>query len=122
MEITISGIQLFQIIKQKLGEKEAEALVAFVETTAKHENENSMKTVVSKEELAVFEKDILSEIKVLRDDINKLKMELKLDIKDVRVEMKDQKAELIKWMFIFWVGAISIITGIMITLFHAYIK
>ena len=49
-------------------------------------------------------------------------MELKLDIKDVRVEMKDQKAELIKWMFIFWVGAISIITGIMITLFHAYIK
>jgi hypothetical protein len=122
MEITISGIQLFQIIKQKLGEKEAEALVAFVETTARHENENSMKTVVSKEELAVFEKDILSEIKVLRDDINKLKMELKLDIKDVRVEMKDQKAELIKWMFIFWVGAISIITGIMITLFHAYIK
>ncbi len=39
---------------------------------------------------------------------------LKEDIANLRVEMKDQKAELIKWMFIFWIGQLAGTIGIIL--------
>ncbi len=52
MTITTTDIQLYQILKEKLGEKEAEALVTFVDAKIKDANEQSAKVLATKEDLA----------------------------------------------------------------------
>ncbi len=46
----------------------------------------------------------------------------KKDLNELRVELKETKAEIIKWMFIFWVGTIGVLSGIMFALLNAYLK
>jgi hypothetical protein len=84
--IVTSELQLFQIIKQKLGDSEAEALVTFVDAKIKDANEQNLKVLATKEDIA------------------------------------NSRADMIKWMFICWLGSISVLSGIMIALFNAYIK
>ena len=86
MNITTTDIQLFQILKQKIGEKEAEALVGFVDSKLRESNEGNLKTLATKE------------------DIAKLKGELETKIAEA-------KADTIKWMFIFWTGSILTTLG-----------
>jgi hypothetical protein len=102
--ITATEIQLFQILRQKLGEAEAEALVTFVDAKLKESNDQNLKVLATKE------------------DIANLRTELKENIGNVRTEIATSKAEVIKWMFIFWVGSIAVISGIMFTMLNAYIK
>ena len=86
MNITTTDIQLFQILKQKIGEQEAEALVSFVDSKLKENNEANLKVLATKE------------------DIAKLKGELETKIAEA-------KADTIKWMFIFWTGSILTTLG-----------
>ena len=83
MEISISEIKLFQILKEKLGEKEAEALVTFVEKKVKEESEHNVKTLATK------------------DDVSQLKLEI-----------KESKIDLIKCTFSFFVVLMLAIIGI----------
>ncbi|MBI3813504.1 MAG: DUF1640 domain-containing protein [Nitrospinae bacterium] len=46
-----------------------------------------------------------------KGDIASLKVELKGDIASLRVDMASFKAEIIKWMFLFWAGQLVIIAG-----------
>jgi len=71
--MSISEIQLFQILKNKLGEEEAKTLVEYVETKVEEEFDRK--------------KDILA--------------------------TKEDITNIIKWMFIFWVGQVAIIFGML---------
>ena len=86
MVIATTDIQLFQILPEKFWDKEAEALVTFVDAKIKDANEQNVKTNATKEDLA------------------------------------NTKAEIIKWMFIFWIGRIGVLSGIMVMLLNAYAK
>ena len=59
MTITTTDIQLFQILKEKPGEKEAEALVTFVDAKIKDANEQNIKILATKEDLAHAKTDML---------------------------------------------------------------
>ncbi len=48
----VTDIQLFQILKQRLGEKEAETLVEFVDHKLKEANETNLKILATKEDIA----------------------------------------------------------------------
>jgi len=76
----IASIDLFEILKARLGETEAKMLVKEIEKV-----EHGVEPKIEK----AFEnkKDVLA---------------AKEDIANVRIEMKEMKADLIKWMFIFW--------------------
>ena len=87
MVINMSDIQLFQILKQKLGESEAEALVSFVDSKIKDNNDVNLKVLPTKEDIA--------------------KLEGRLEVK-----IGDVKAEMIKWMFIFWMGQVAVTVGL----------
>ncbi|WP_316807066.1 hypothetical protein [Pedobacter agri] len=76
--MSVTEIQLFQILKAKLGEQEAEELVSFVKTEVKAEYENKREVLATKEDLA------------------------------------NSKADIIKWMFIFWIGQIAVTVGIIL--------
>jgi len=63
-------------LKTKLGEKEAEQLVSFIETR------------------------ILDKFDAKRDSLS------------TKEDLANTKAEIIKWMFLFWVGQIGVTLGI----------
>ncbi len=51
----MSDIQLFQIMKQKIGETEAEALVSFVDGKIKDNNETNLNILSTKQDLLQLE-------------------------------------------------------------------
>ena len=79
----ISSIEMYNILKVKIGESEAKALTEYVETKVEKSLEK--------------EKDILA---------------TKEDIYKIEVKLAETKSEIIKWMFIFWVGQIAVTLGI----------
>jgi len=83
-DMTVTTLDLYNILRSKIGEGEAKALVEFVEDKVMEAFENK------KDELAT------------KEDIYKL---------DVKIEKT--KAELIRWMFIFWAGQTGIMVGIL---------
>ncbi len=95
MDIT-TDIQFFGLLKEKLGEKETEALVEFVELKTKENNNANLKLLATKQDLA------------LTND--------KIALTNEKIALTNEKivatkAELIKWMFIFWVGQVAVTFG-----------
>lgn len=84
--MVIAEIKLFELLKAKLGEKEAEAFVQVLEKQVD-------------EKLDDFRKDLASKEFVV-------------------AELAKQKAELIKWMFIFWVGQVGVLVAILSLFFR----
>lgn len=94
--LNISDIQLFNLLKSKLGEKEAEQFVLFV-------REEAAKTVQEKQLI------ITKDIDTLRGEINIFREEVrneftKVATKDfVESKIADAKFQIILWVFVFWV-------------------
>jgi hypothetical protein len=72
----ISTIEMYNILKGKLGENEAKALTEYVESKV--------------ERTFNKEKDVLS----------------------TKEDLANVKSDIIKWMFIFWIGQIAVTLGI----------
>ena len=68
----MTEIDLYNILRSKLGEQEAKCLVEFVESNVEKKLEEKKDNIATKSDLFAI------------------------------------KAEMIKWMFIFWVGQISV--------------
>ncbi len=54
----MTDIQLFQILKQRLGDKEAESLVAFVDAKLREGNEQNLKVLATKEDISHVREDM----------------------------------------------------------------
>ena len=91
--IVTTDIQLFRILKERLGEKEAEALVEFVDNKLKENNDVNLKILATKEDIASTKEDLAA------------------DIASTRTLIAETKGELIKWMFIFWIGQVAVTFG-----------
>lgn len=85
LSMQVSEIQLFQILKGKIGEQEAQTLVEYVETKVEKEFDSKRDVLATKEDLAR--------------------------------EVGNTRSEIIKWMFIFWVGQLAAMIAI-VKLFH----
>ena len=86
--LTINTIELYNLLRNKIGEKEAQALTEYIS--------------VQVDEKLAEKKDVLAS----KEDIYKVQSQ----ISDLKVEMKEQKAELLKWMIVlfapFYIGMI----------------
>ena len=87
MTIATTNIQLYEILRQKLGNQEAEALVGFVDAKLKEALENNLKNLATKEDL----KDV----------------ELKLSVK-----IAETKTDIIRWVFAFFIPLMLAIIGL----------
>jgi len=85
----VSEIKLFEMLKAKLGQEEAEAFVQILETKVDYKFEEAKQILATKEDVA------------------------RLDLK-----IAETKAELIKWMFIFWMGQVVVIAGLLAYFFN----
>jgi len=71
----VAEIKFYELLKAKLGEKEADAFVSIMETKIDKKFEDACQVLATKEDLA------------------------------------KQKADIIKWMFIFWIGQVAVTFG-----------
>lgn len=94
------------LLKEVEFEGRKDALVIAEERFERRLSEEAAKLRVEmKEEIAKLDRRITEEIA-------KLRVEMKEEIAGLRVEIAKAKSEMIKWMFIFWVGQIGVIAAL----------
>ena len=91
----VAEIELYEILKPKIGEKEARTLVEYIETGVDRKLEEK--------------KDVLA----TKQDIADLKMATKQDIANLEIKLEKTRADIIKWMFLFWIGQLASLIAIL---------
>jgi hypothetical protein len=94
----MTGMQVFQLIKTRMGDREAEAMIDFVDTKFKENHETGLRTFATKEDLSKVNGS-------LREEIAKVKGELEVKVSDV-------KSDVLRWMFAFFVTMLLAILGL----------
>ena len=79
--------------------------------------ENNKKSVIEVVEER-FERRLGEEIGKVREEIGKVRVEVTEGMSKIRVEMADLRANLVQWMFLFWIGQIGVLTGILFAFFR----
>jgi hypothetical protein len=104
-------------LRERLGEEGAEALVQLI-NQATEAGKGDVVAVVEEK----FERRLTEEASKLRAEIGHLRGEMIERIESVRSELSGRiesvRSELIKWMFVFWVGQIGAIVGILFAFFR----
>jgi len=103
-------------LRERLGEDAADSLVVLLNQAVDKTKEDVIALVEEK-----FERRLTEEISKLRVELKQdiashiasLRAELKEDIASLRVEMHSLRADLIRWMFLFWVGQLAAMLGIL---------
>ena len=112
----IASIELYDLLKSKLGEKESKTLVTFIEQEVESKLDKKKEqfiTLADKEKL-LTKADALS--------LFATKEDLASETGLVRTEIANAKADLIKWMFIFIVGQTTVTIGVMIAVLQLFFK
>jgi hypothetical protein len=82
--MVVSEIQLYELLKAKIGEKEAEAFVTILEAKVARKFSDEKNSIVS----------------------------------EIEAKIAESKADVIKWMFIFWIGQLASFIAIAKFIFH----
>jgi hypothetical protein len=64
-----------------------------------------------------FEKHLTEEIAGVRIDLANTEKGLRTEIADLRGGIEKSKSDTIKWMFLFWIGQIGVVVGIIMAVF-----
>ena len=107
-----------KILRTKLGDDGAEALVElFNEAQAANSPKEEIIEIVEEK----FERRLSEEMGKLRVEMAEMKSELRNEMADMNTNFEKKiaqsHADLIKWMFIFWVGQIGVLIGILFAFF-----
>ncbi|MEM0939808.1 MAG: hypothetical protein AAF600_19790 [Bacteroidota bacterium] len=132
--MSISEIKLFNILKEKIGPDEAESLVEYVEAKIESEFQDKQYVLATKVDLLEMRDEISSSLDKKFEEVDKKfkeintkfegvykrfeeiyrKFELQNEkINDLKVQLKSDKADILRWMFIFWVGQIGAILALL---------
>lgn len=109
-----SILQLFELLKLKLGIKESEALVSFIDVRIKENNAQNEKAFATKLEIADFKsdmKDIRTDIKDIRNDMSNLRISMNDQLNQLRVEIAKVNTDN-KWVFAILIPMLLMIIGL----------
>jgi DNA polymerase III delta prime subunit len=81
--------RLYQLLSDKLGNDTTEAMFKYIDNKTERSVEATIKSLATK------------------DDLTR-------QIGEVRKEMAENKTDIIKWMFIFWIGQVGAMLAIML--------
>lgn len=95
--MSVDTLKIYEILSASLPKTQAKAVAKAINEAIEADTERKKALLATKEDLA------------------NLRAGLKEDIANV-------KAEIIKWMFIFWISQIGVITGIIFAMLKLYFK
>jgi len=100
-----------RVLREKLGEDGVDSLIELLNRVSAREDvltfvEEKFERRLS-EEMAKINQRITNEVAKINQRISE-------EIHQVRAEIHRMRADIIKWMFIFWVGQIGVIVGLLI--------
>jgi hypothetical protein len=98
----VAEIELYEILKPKVGEKEAKTLVEYIEAKVEKKFEEKKDILATKQDISAVKQDIAN-----------LEIAVKQDISNLEVKLEKTRADIIKWMFIFWAGQIGVLIAIL---------
>jgi hypothetical protein len=85
--------RLYQLLSEKLGNDTTEAMFKYIDNKTERSVEATIKSLANKEDLSK-------------------------EIGEVRKEIAESKVDVIKWMFIFWIGQV----GAMLVILFLFLK
>jgi hypothetical protein len=121
-------LELYEKLKPKLGEDEAQALIEFVEASVERKaatQEDLLRTEAAlKEDLQRMETALRGEIHRLDQRLEGTRADLGQKLEGAKAEfgqkLEAAKADLIKWSFAFWIGNVAVMSGIMFVLIRTF--
>jgi len=84
--------RLYQLLSEKLGNDTTEAMFKYIDNKTERSVEATIKSLATKDDLAKVNNDL-------------------------GVRISETKADMIKWMFIFWIGQVGVMLGIVLLYF-----
>lgn len=114
----ISEIEIYEVLREKMDEREAKALVMYIENRVENKFEQAQSIFATKEDITKLELKISLQIAELKAETLKLiadsRAETSKQIAEYKAETSKQiaesKAEMIKWMFGFvFVSTLTVI-------------
>ena len=88
----VSTLKIYEILEEaKIEDKQARAITMAIEKALETNNVEQSKVLATKEDIGL-----------VKQDLSKLREELKVTI-------AEGKSEMVRWMFIFWLGQIAVL-------------
>ncbi len=104
-------LSALNVLKEKLGEDGVNALLEVVEEERRRTREDLFQVLEER-----FARRLAEEIGKLRAEVHKEIAKVWNEIGKLRAEMQGMRADIIKWMFIFWVSQLLALSGIIFTI------
>lgn len=128
-------ITIPKVLRDKLGEEGADALVTLINAAGSQTKADVLTFVEEKFERRLteemgklherlttveerFERRLTEEVGKLHERLTTELSKVNVEFAKVRHEMAELKADVIRWMFIFWVGQLGAILGILFAFFR----
>jgi len=121
-------ITIPRVLREKLGDNGADSLVELLNRVSNHTRDDVLTFVEEKFERHLSEEigkvnERIAEERVsinqrITEEVAKVNQRVTDEIAMVRTDMHALRADLIKWMFIFWAGQIGVILGILFAFFR----
>ncbi|MDP3260083.1 MAG: hypothetical protein Q8M34_05805 [Thermodesulfovibrionales bacterium] len=98
--MSVDTLKIYEILSANLPEAQAKTVAKAIDEAIEADTERKKEILATKEDISRLEKEIA-------------RLEIKIE---------STKAEIIKWMFIFWLSQIGVTTGIIFAMLKLYFR
>ena len=93
--MSVDTLKIYEILSAKLPEDQAKVIAKAIDTAVESDTERKKELLVTKEDLT-------------------------REIARLEIKIEATKSEIIKWMFIFWIGHVGVMSGIIFAMLKLY--
>jgi len=90
----VSTLKIYEILEEaKIEDRQARAITMAIERAIEKSTEENNANQ--------------AQVLATKEDLHKLEVALRKELQNLEVKAADSKAEIIRWMFIFWIGQLA---------------
>ena len=110
----VSTVRIYDTLKSHFGEADARDFIEYLEVLTREARGELVTKADLKAEIAELRADLEKQISEVKTDLEKQIASLRTEFK---TDLAEAKADLIKWMFLFWIGQVVAVFGLIKFLF-----
>ena len=126
-ELSVSIISIPRSLRDKLGDEASESLVEMLNQYSQENRESIIGSATQRyeihlaNEMSHLKTELKADIFDLREEMmridHSIRSDLGSEISELRDEMHRNNTNVIKWMFVFWIGQIGALIGVLFAFF-----